>query len=130
MSALHHDLKTWPAYFQRVWNGEKTFEIRLDDRGYQKHDTVTLREFDRDIVCGCPGTQHKAGECKGYSGRTITARIGFVTAATPSRGSQRGFQGQGYVVFSLCDPIKHDGRITPVTAAVPSPLEVARKVGV
>ena len=35
-----HKLKTWPSYFQRVWTGEKTFEVRLDDRGYQDRKSV------------------------------------------------------------------------------------------
>ncbi len=40
--AVTHDLKTLPVYFDAVERGEKTFEIRRDDRGFQKGDTVRL----------------------------------------------------------------------------------------
>ena len=108
MTAPKHELKCWPVYFQRVWTGEKTFEVRLDDRGFQRGDTVVLREWDRNDSCNCVG-DHSA-HCAKYSGRTISARIGHVMASTPPRGNQRGFVGMGYVVFSLCDPQRHDGR--------------------
>lgn len=122
MSA-RHELKTWPVYFQRVWKGEKTFEVRLDDRGYQKGDTVVLREWDPKATCSCPANpkDHPTGTCSRYSGRNITARIGFVMASTPARGSTRGFVGMGYVVFSLCDPENHDGRGADVSEPAPSP---------
>ncbi len=48
-----HDLKTWPVYFDAVKRGEKTFEVRRDDRGFQKGDTVRLlrtREDDPLVV--------------------------------------------------------------------------------
>jgi hypothetical protein len=118
-----HELKTWPVYFQRVWEGDKPFEIRLDDRGYQKGDTVTLREWDRKAACACPLGESRgehADDCARHSGRTVTARIGFVMASTPPRGNQRGFVGMGYVVFSLCDLVQHDGRpkVAPTPASV------------
>lgn len=110
MTVAEHELKCWPVYFQRVWTGEKTFEVRLDDRGFQRGDTVVLREWDRNDSCNCVG-DHSA-HCAKYSGRTISARIGHVMASTPPRGNQRGFVGMGYVVFSLCDPERHDGRVS------------------
>lgn len=41
-----HELKTWPEYFQAVWNNEKTFEVRKNDRDYKVGDKLVLREYD------------------------------------------------------------------------------------
>lgn len=116
-TARVHELKTWPAYFECVWDGEKTFEVRLDDRGFQKGDQVVLREWDRHRTCLCPGGDHSPG-CTKYTGRSVTARIGHVMASTPPRGSSRGFVGMGYVVFSLCDPLKVTEAPTPAGDAI------------
>lgn len=119
-----HELKTWPVYFDRVWDGDKTFEIRIDDRGYQAGDTVTLREWDRRERCACPHAADgvHVDACMKYSGRKITARIGYVMASTAPRGSQRGFNGMGYVVFSLCDVERIAGpkpeQVSPALAAL------------
>ena len=40
-----HELKTWPEFFDAVDRGEKTFEVRLDDRGFQVGDTLRLQRF-------------------------------------------------------------------------------------
>jgi len=78
-----HELKIEPVYFEQVSTGYKTFEIRKDDRGYQKGDKIMLREFDqnRGVI-----------ESQRYTGRAIIADIGYVTAYE---------QQKGYVVFSL-----------------------------
>jgi hypothetical protein len=44
-----HELKTWPAYFDAVKRGEKTFEVRRDDRGFQKGDKLKLVRFDPKV---------------------------------------------------------------------------------
>lgn len=41
--ATVHVLKTLPEYWDAVERGEKTFEVRRDDRGFQRGDTVVLR---------------------------------------------------------------------------------------
>ena len=54
-----HELKTAPVYFNRSWSGEKLFEVRKNDRHFQKWDgekytgyqiigsiTYVLSEFD------------------------------------------------------------------------------------
>jgi uncharacterized protein YqfB (UPF0267 family) len=41
-----HELKTWPGFFNDVLTGDKTFEIRRDDRGFKVGDILTLREFE------------------------------------------------------------------------------------
>lgn len=43
--AKTHDLKIWPTYFGAILNGDKTFELRKDDRGFHLGDTLHLREY-------------------------------------------------------------------------------------
>lgn len=43
-----HELKTWKAFFEAVINGEKTFEMRKDDRGFEVGDNLRLIEVDPD----------------------------------------------------------------------------------
>lgn len=41
-----HELKTWPEYYDAAVAGDKTFEVRADDRGYQQGDRLLLRRYD------------------------------------------------------------------------------------
>ena len=79
---MTHELKTLPEYFQRILSGEKNFEVRKNDRGFQKGDTVILQEYDPKI----------AYELHSYTGREIKAEIGFVLSE---------YQKEGYLTFSL-----------------------------
>lgn len=47
-----HELKILPQYFQAVWSGTKTFELRKDDREYQRGDVLVLREWDGEQYTG------------------------------------------------------------------------------
>lgn len=41
-----HELKCWPAFFEPIWRGDKTFEVRKgNDRQYAAGDVVILREY-------------------------------------------------------------------------------------
>lgn len=74
-----HVLKTYPQYFQQTLEGNKTFEVRLNDRGFRVGDIVILREWDNIK----------------YSGREIKGRITYIL--------DDKFIGlsKEYVVFSL-----------------------------
>ncbi len=41
-----HELKTWPEYYKEVETGNKTFEIRKNDRDYNVGDYLMLMEYD------------------------------------------------------------------------------------
>ena len=47
-----HELKTAPVYFNRTWSGEKLFEVRRNDRHFQKGDGIILMEWDGEKYTG------------------------------------------------------------------------------
>lgn len=51
---VKHELKIFPIFFEAVERGEKTFEVRRNDRGFQVGDLVILKEWDpkRDVFTG------------------------------------------------------------------------------
>ena len=61
---MHHELKSWPSFFQRVWDDDKHFEVRKNDRGFQAGDTLQLSEY--------------LPEEDSYSGRFITVQVNYV----------------------------------------------------
>ncbi len=69
---MTHNLNTWPEFFQCSWVGEKTFEIRKNDRNFKVCDEVILQEWDF------------ADE--EYTGREIRGTICYVTAFEQKRG--------------------------------------------
>lgn len=76
-----HELKILPKYFERVVNGEKTFEIRKNDRDFQTGDRIELKEF-------------------GYTKNKFTGRCVFGTISYIFHGGEYGLE-QGYCVFSF-----------------------------
>ena len=43
-----HELKVWPTFYGPLKRGEKPFEVRVNDRSYQRGETLYLREWDPD----------------------------------------------------------------------------------
>ena len=80
-----HELKIWPQYYHAVAGGSKTFEVRKNDRGYQKGDRVTLRCFD------------PVEERYNYSLQMLEFEVGYVLPIDAER-----------VVFSLIPVGPHD----------------------
>jgi hypothetical protein len=72
-----HDLKTWPTFFQAILDGSKTFELRLDDRGYQVGDVLHLREFDNNRQL--------------YSGRWIRRLVSYKMGSASFSGIEKGY---------------------------------------
>ena len=50
MSTKIHKLKTHAEPFKAVINGEKTFEIRKNDRDFQRGDILKLMEYKGDYT--------------------------------------------------------------------------------
>ena len=83
--AVVHELKTWPVYFDAVERGEKPFEVRRDDRGFQKGDLVKLRRWN--------------AAWQGYDKvEPIVREISWILT-----GGQFGIE-PGYVVLGLKEP--------------------------
>lgn len=82
MTGAVHYLKTTAVCFDAVERGEKTFEVRRNDRLFQKGDTVVLERLDTN------------GETVEL-GRELQFRVGWILP-----GGQFGIE-PGYVVFAL-----------------------------
>lgn len=75
-----HELKTLPVPYQQVVDGEKTFEYRKDDRGFEVGDYLDLREYGTDM--------------------RYTGRRAFVLVSSILRGGAFGVP-EGYCVMSI-----------------------------
>ena len=67
-----HELKTWPGFFAGIVTGEKTAEVRRNDRNFAVGDTLVLREYNAET-----------GE---YTGRVERRRVGRVDDLRPVTG--------------------------------------------
>lgn len=76
-----HDLKTWPAFFEPVWDGAKRFEVRKNDRGFKLGDELRLREYLPDE--------------KKYTGRYVRAHVSWMM-----KGPILGI-AEGWAVMSI-----------------------------
>lgn len=45
MNRQHHFIKILPEYYNAIDSGEKSFEVRYNDRNYQVHDILHLQEW-------------------------------------------------------------------------------------
>lgn len=63
---MEHELKSWPVFFQAVKSGQKTFEVRLNDRSFRVGDTLVLKEYV--TIAG--------GH---YTGREMTVKVTYLT---------------------------------------------------
>lgn len=79
-----HELKTWPEYFEMIESGEKTFEVRKNDRDFQTGDTLFLREYN-------PTTES-------YTGQSMVKTVSYIL-----HGGNFGIES-GYVVMGILNP--------------------------
>ncbi len=61
-----HGLKTWPDFFEAIVDGRKTFELRVNDRGFQTGDQLHLREWDPRKLANS------------YTGRTFLVEVTYI----------------------------------------------------
>jgi len=82
--SMTHELKTLAPYWDAVASGDKTFEVRHNDRGFQRGDTLVLTRYS--------GGSAKLAE-SGWS--RITATVTYVLA-----GGQFGIDPE-FVVMGI-----------------------------
>lgn len=58
-----HKLKVWATFWPALVSGEKSFELRKNDRDFKVGDTLLLREVDEDLV---------------YTGQELRKRVTFI----------------------------------------------------
>jgi ASC-1-like (ASCH) protein len=90
--AVEHELKCLPVYFDAIKRGEKTFDVRRDDRGFQKGDTVRLQR-----LCDSGPYKHREIE-QYYSRKPVHEIIGTISYILT--GGQFGIE-PGFVVLAL-----------------------------
>lgn len=81
-----HELKTWPEYFQSMLIGQKSFELRKNDRGFKIGQALKLLEFN--------------DKTKEYTGRVLLRRITYVLQG--KEAEEFGLK-EGYCVMSLAE---------------------------
>lgn len=60
-----HHLKSWPAFFEPIREGKKTFDLRRTDRDFKVGDTLALHEWRPDT--------------RRYTGRVCYVEITYIT---------------------------------------------------
>lgn len=84
-SVVRHELKTWPVYWEAIYDGRKTFELRKeDDRHFEVGDTLILHLYDP--------------EKEEYDGYSIEAVVTYLL-----RGPAFGLM-EGWVIMGIKVP--------------------------
>lgn len=81
ITEMIHELKTWNEYFEEVFMGHKTFEVRKNDRNFKNGDTLILKEWN-------PKT-------KQYTGRKMARNVTYIL-----EGGAFGLE-KGFVVMAI-----------------------------
>lgn len=98
-----HFLKTWPGFFLALQKGEKTFELRKNDRDFVCGDVLNLKEFRPCDCCFGSGRVWDNGDktdcgCEAphgeYTGKVLVYRVTYILKHCA--GLQRD-----YVIMSL-----------------------------
>ena len=91
-----HLLKTDPVYFKEIYEGNKTFELRVNDRDFKEGDIVVLREY-------------RYRQC--YLGPYAVRKIGYILKGPfhgpSSIGTAYGL-GKGWVIFQMIPALSSD----------------------
>lgn len=87
----HHYLKIIPEYYEAVKCGDKTFEVRLNDRNYQVNDVIHLQEFNNGA----------------YTGRELVKVVSYIL-------NDDSYCKESYVVLALKDHYRCTKKLCPM----------------
>ncbi|MCM1333428.1 MAG: DUF3850 domain-containing protein [Bacteroides sp.] len=95
-----HELKIFPGYFNDLVSGEKTFEVRENDRDYKVGDYLALNECAEEV-------DGDAREPR-LTGQSILCRITYVLKDQP-------YCKEGYAILGIypCKVIMADWAQSP-----------------
>jgi hypothetical protein len=84
-----HELKIWPEFFEPVLRGDKTAELRYNDRRYEVGDILILQEWE-------PRTRE-------YTGREVKRLVSHVQQGMGMQGVIEPLRGldRRYAILSL-----------------------------
>ena len=88
-----HILKVGPAYMDALIDGSKTFEVRRNDRAFQRGDTLILWEYDGKSGCD-------RWDCPDHKPRATRRTVTFIYSGDPSLRDLGGIV-PGYAVLGL-----------------------------
>lgn len=63
-----HFLKCYPGYFNAIVSGNKTFEVRLNDRDFEVGDILILMEYMENSI----------DPIASYSGRAVARKVSYM----------------------------------------------------
>ena len=90
-----HELKTDPELFDDAYYGERTFEVRFNDRNFQTRDILWLRRTQYT------GEQMRSGSPLIYCGRSITAIV--ISVSSGGYGLKEGWCILGIKIINKTD---------------------------
>lgn len=105
-----HELKTDPEVFYAVASGQKTFELRYDDRNFQYGDILVLRRTKYSSE-----QMREGGLPLEYTGEECRVRVGYVLC-----GPVYGLM-DGWVIMSI--EVVGGVRITPEVTDIKTRIE-------
>ena len=79
--------KAWPELFQKVVDGEKNFDLRLDDFDCSVGDVLILKEFDP--------------ETKEFTGREIKKEVKYVLKSSDLKFFSKEDLNKGFQVLGF-----------------------------
>lgn len=111
-----HQLKCEPKFYQAIKNGEKTFEIRINDRDFQRFDLLELAEYDDEQSppqeAGIKEIQESMDKMFGkmqwhdyFTGRKLIVEVTYLTEYK---------QMPGFIVMAIRRIAEDDPRIQEV----------------